>query len=249
MTDPLVQPRPDGQNPADYTDDVVSADLVRLVRDLGPGGRLPGERDLAIQLGVSRTALRDRLQLLDGLGVLRRTTGSGTYVQTLQPTGLALALNVAISVSQLSTEALHSVRIALERQAAAEAALAGDYVLMAYMRKAIHTIDVASDDADVDDADFHFHDALLRAAGNPALSFFADALSGVLKRALSQRRAEMRLHVGDHEVMVNVHQAIYEAVLSGDPAAAMAATDNHFETFEHFAGGGHYRTALPPRGR
>lgn len=235
-----------GQHAADYTDDRVSMALVSLMSDLQPGTRLPGERELALQLGVSRTALRDRLQLLEGLGVLRRTAGSGTYVQALQPTGLALALNVAISASHLSLDSLHTVRIALERQAAAEAAKIRDPVLTAYLQKAVQTISAAPDDAAVDDADFAFHDTMLRAAGNPALSFFADALSGVLKRALRSRRAEMRRHVGEHDVMVEVHQAIYEAVLSGDPAAAMAATDHHFLTYDQFSQEGRPKRMPPP---
>lgn len=245
MADPLRHPeasqRADERSAADYTDDPVSAVLVGLVRDLGPGVRLPGERELAVQLGVSRTALRDRLQLLEGLGVLRRRAGSGTYVQALQPTGLALALNVALSASHLTVDSLHTVRIALERQAAAEAARVGDPVLMAHMLKAVETISIAPDATAVDDADFHFHDTLLRAAGNPALSFFADALSGVLKQALRHRRADMRRHAGDHEVMVDLHKAIYEAVLSGDPTAAMAASDYHFIIFDEFCREGHVK--------
>jgi len=216
-----------------YATDGVAEELARLIRRLGSGARLMPERELAAYLGVSRTALRDRLQLMEGLGVLKRVVGSGTYIQELNPTGLALGLDLALTSSQLPLGALHSVRVALERQAAMEAVDQTDPVLIAHMRKALDTIAAAPDDQAVDDADFHFHVTLLRASGNPALAFFADALSGVLHEALAERRAEMRRLAGDHEIMIRLHNTIYEAVQSGDRAAAAAAVDEHFETFDH----------------
>lgn len=218
-----------------YRADPLSEKLALVIRSLGPGARLPGERELAAQLGISRSALRDRLQLMEGLGVLRRATGSGTYIQHLDSTGLALALDLALTACDLSLNALHSVRVALERQAAIEAARQLDPVLIAHMRKAVDTIDSSPDDAAVDGADFHFHDALLRASGNEALTFFADALSGVLHEALAERRAEMRHLSGDREVMVRLHRDIHDAVASGDPSRAAAAVDDHFATFDRIA--------------
>ncbi|MGI8626093.1 MAG: FadR/GntR family transcriptional regulator [Geodermatophilaceae bacterium] len=212
----------------------MSAGLSDVIR-LAPGDRLPGERDLAITLGVSRTALRDRLRLMEGLGVLRRTTGSGTFVQDLDPTGLALALDIALSSSRIPLSALHSVRTAIERQAAIEAAGQQDPVLIAHMRKAVDTIAASPDNPEVDAADFHFHDTLLRASGNQALAFFASALGGVLHKALHERRIEMRKIAGDREIMVRLHRDIYDAVASGDSAAAAAAVDEHFATFDRLA--------------
>ncbi|MGI8626087.1 MAG: FadR/GntR family transcriptional regulator [Geodermatophilaceae bacterium] len=215
-----------------YRSDPVSAGLSDVIRSLAPGDRLLGERDLAVTLGVSRTALRDRLRLMEGLGVLRRTTGSGTFVQDLDPTGLALALDIALSSSRIPLSALHTVRTAIERQAAIEAAGQQDPVLIAHMRKAVDTIAASTEDSEVDNADFHFHDTLLRASGNQALAFFASALGGVLHKSLHERRIEMRKIAGDREVMARVHRDIYDAVASGDSVAAAAAVEEHFATFD-----------------
>ena len=94
-----------------FVDDAISKDLADVLRQVGTGGRLPAERDLALQLKVSRTALRDRLGMLEGLGVLRRRPGSGTYVQKLHPRGLTVALSLGISSSDIPLESLESVRI------------------------------------------------------------------------------------------------------------------------------------------
>jgi GntR family transcriptional regulator, transcriptional repressor for pyruvate dehydrogenase complex len=147
---------------------------------------------------------------------------------------LAFALNVGLTVSDISLDSLHSVRVALERQAAREAAQLQDHVRVAEMRVALDRLRRANydDEAEVEAADFDLHDALLRASGNPALEFFADALSSVLRDALHYRRAGLRQLTNDRSVMTEVHTAIVDGVLSGDPHVAAAAVDGHFQAYE-----------------
>lgn len=212
-----------------HAEDPVSAAVSGLIRQLEPGDRLPGERELAAQLNVSRTALRDRLSQLEGLGVLERRTGSGTYVRELESANLTMALDLAVSVSRLSLDSLHSVRVALERQAACEAARRAEPVPTAYMQEAIRTMEGSARSSEIFKADFAFHRALFNAAGNPALSFFADALRGVLRDDLAKRRRRMQRLPDDQEVMVEVHTRVYDAIRSGDEIEAMRAIDHHFD--------------------
>jgi GntR family transcriptional repressor for pyruvate dehydrogenase complex len=219
--------------------DVVSARLARVVRELGVGARLPGERQLANQLGVSRTALRDRLQVLHALGVLRRASGSGTYVQALDSAAFARGLDFSISAVDLDLDELTSVRVALERQAGVEAARAAEPVLIAHMKSELNRMRSATTDGALGEADFRFHLALLSASHNNALRFFADALAGVLQEQLAHRRAEMRrllAATGDQRLMHDLHDAIYQAVLSGDAHAASHAVDAHFAAFDELVG-------------
>jgi DNA-binding FadR family transcriptional regulator len=215
-----------------FADDPTSSALAKLVRDLAPGDRLPPERDLAAQLRVSRSALRDRLGVLEGLGMLRRRTGSGTYVETLKPDSLAFALNLAISSSHLPISHLESVRVALERQAAREAAQRADPVLIAYMHRAVDAMAATDEMPEILAADQTFHQALLRAAGNPALTFFADALTDVLAQDLERRSELYDACVSElsKQVLVDRHRAIHEAITSRNPEAAMQAVDDHFNT-------------------
>lgn len=219
--------------------DRVSSLLAGVLHTLGPGARLPSERALAEQLGVSRTALRDRLQMLQSLGVIVRRQGAGTFVQQLDSSGLSFALDLALASSHLQVEDLHRVRIGLERQAAIGAARTRDPVLLGYLRKALDGMVAAVDSPSMDGADFNFHVALMRAAGSPALAFFADSLGGVLARALAERRAEMRdaMSHDDRAVMIETHTAVYEAVSAGDVVAAVRATDRHFRAYVDLVGG------------
>lgn len=214
-----------------FGDDPLSTALANLIRDVGVGGRLPSERQLAEELGVSRTALRDRLALLEGLGALSRRGGSGTYVAELRPEVLALAVSIGLATSQLPLSSMESVRIALERQAAREACVESNPVLIAYMKQALDTMESTDSYDEMMAADRAFHQALLRASGNPALIFFADVLSDVLSQSLadrSRRLSGQRLDPDIKHLLVTHHSPIHLAILDGDQEAAMAAVDEHF---------------------
>lgn len=224
---------PDEQESASrYGADPIVAKLAEVMRGVGPGGRLPSERQLALKLGVSRTALRDRLQQVEALGVLRRTVGAGTYVQEIDPTGLAVGLSVAVTSSQLTLRSLHSVRVALERQAAIEAAEIADPVLLGYMARAAQRIDEAEEGEDLVRADAEFHECLLRAANNTAINFFAVALGGPLRESVVMRQERLGVIIGWRDLMSTVHRDIHLAVASGDVVAAARSVDDHFAAFE-----------------
>ena len=69
----------------------IIQEIKRLVLDgvLGPGSRLPVEKDLAARLGVSRGSLREGVRALVHLGVLETRQGDGTYVTELDEIGRA----------------------------------------------------------------------------------------------------------------------------------------------------------------
>src|SRR5690242_1510335 len=106
--------------------DVVINGIKRLVLDgvLGPGGRLPIEKDLAAQLGVSRGSLREGVRALVHLGVLETRQGDGTYVTALDAGRLLSPLGFLAELPTPGNSAqLLSVRRVLEAESAALAAL------------------------------------------------------------------------------------------------------------------------------
>jgi DNA-binding FadR family transcriptional regulator len=86
---------------ADQGDPIVQK-LAQLIQGVGPDRRLPSERDMSLSIGVSRVALRDRLQGFEILGILERRQGSGTFVRQLDPNGLASLLDLMLYTSFVS---------------------------------------------------------------------------------------------------------------------------------------------------
>lgn len=212
--------------------DPITRSLIDLIVRTGLGGRLPNERSLAEELGVSRTLLRDRLTLLEALGVVGRRKGHGTFVQPLDARRLGDALDIGLRLTDHTTESLLSVRIALERQAAGEAAQRIDRLNVARMQLALDVIRAEPSSAEVEQADFDFHAALMRASGNSSIEFFADALSVPLRRSFAERRKVLERIPHHHELTVDVHEGILEGVQSQNPRLAMQSVDAHFERFD-----------------
>ena len=212
---------------ADFFDDPLTGALAQQVLAMKPGQRLPSEREQAQELGVSRTALRDRLGRLESMGVLERRTGAGTFVRGLRPESVSESLLLGLVASKMTVSSLRSVRFALERQAAYEASKRVDHVEVAQMAVAVDRMDSSEDTSELYEADLAFHNALFAASGSPALIFFADVLHGVLSRTLQHLAL-----ADDRERMRVLHRAILEAVAARDTEASMLAIDDHFVWLE-----------------
>jgi GntR family transcriptional repressor for pyruvate dehydrogenase complex len=78
----MIQPMPQNKVQVPRISDAVASSLERRILEgsLKPGDRLPPERELAIELGVSRPSLREAIQKLASKGMVQSRQGGGTYV-------------------------------------------------------------------------------------------------------------------------------------------------------------------------
>src|SRR3954470_22738952 len=107
------------------SDDAVGA-IKSMILDgrLRAGDRLPIERELAAELGVSRGTLREAVRSLTMIGVLDTRQGDGTYVTSLEPHLLLGSLAITIDLHQDSSELfLLETSRALESHATSRAAV------------------------------------------------------------------------------------------------------------------------------
>lgn len=159
MTD-LYQPRPR------RFDEVASAILARIRSgELKPGDRLPPERQLVDDFGVSRTAVREALRSLAAQGLIDSHVGRGTFVR--QPTLRHLASEISLFLGRRRTSApdVRSARLLVEAEVAARAASQrtdADVQALGAAQQAGH--------------DENFYAALATAAGTPLLGSLLAAL-------------------------------------------------------------------------
>jgi GntR family transcriptional repressor for pyruvate dehydrogenase complex len=105
------------------TDQVVSHIKNLIERgNLRPGDRLPAERDLAAQIGVSRPTVRVGLHALAAMGVVRSRHGSGTYIPDGPPTLGSEPLSLLAALHGFTREEMYEARRLLEVGAAGLAA-------------------------------------------------------------------------------------------------------------------------------
>ena len=100
------------------TDEVVDG-IRTMILDgrLNAGSRLPIEKDLAVELGVSRGSLREGVRALSVLGVLETRQGDGTYVTSLDPAVLLGSVGFVVDLNGPgSAKSFHAVRRLLETE-------------------------------------------------------------------------------------------------------------------------------------
>jgi GntR family transcriptional repressor for pyruvate dehydrogenase complex len=215
----------------------VTGDAIERIRDRvasgewGPGTRLPREADLAKQLGLSRNSLREAVRALSLARVLEVRQGDGTYVASLEPGEL---LEPTLSATGLirgrTVLELFEVRRMLEPEAAAMTAQRADADVLGALRRELDRMIAAGDRADdLVEADAAFHDVIARAPGNGVLRALLRSLSTNTVRARLWHGLADR---GALDLARAEHTRIYDAIATGDPDVARAATLLHIVTNE-----------------
>lgn len=204
----------------------VVAKVRTLIEDrqIRPGSKLPPERVLAAELGVSRPALREAIKVLGGLGVLESRHGSGTFVKLAQPTAElppALADGAGAGLRVLD---LLEVRKILEPRAAWLAATRASERQMLEIETARQRLELRDQDWKlVAKLDYELHMAIFRGTQNPALVLIYEFL---MSRILGNRAERVRF-APDVARMRDSHKAIVEAILKRQADAAAQAMIDH----------------------
>lgn len=221
------------------TEQVWSAtvDHLRAMIDSGrlpAGSRLPAERVLCEQLGISRGSLRQALRVLDSIGYVQIKAGSGTYVREQENLG-ERPLRSWFSEHEQLVEKLFDLRTTVEPTLAERLALHHTPRVVARLESNVAEMEQAAADDDmlrVIAADAEFHRVIAGNAGNDDV---ADLLRSVLSLVGEERRAALRLP-GQIRKAVEEHRAILEAIRASDAAAARERTRKHLmdaKTYVH----------------
>jgi GntR family transcriptional repressor for pyruvate dehydrogenase complex len=196
----------------------VVNELLGAIRDgqFKPGQRLPSERQLAEDFGVSRASVREGLRILELMETIEVRQGRGAVVlaATQQPSGQPLRR--WLDSHQGEVIELLEVREALESAAAALAAT----------REAseIHPVLEASDELDaIVNADVEFHKRVADRSGNHVLAGLVDELNGVLEAS----RYAMFAIPGRRERSHRDHLSIARAIHRRRPVQAAAPMRRH----------------------
>jgi len=194
--------------------------------EFAAGKRLPAERDLAKQLGVSRPSVREALIALEVEGWVEVRTGSGVYV--LDRSNRAKTPQLA--PTEWGPLELIRARRVVEGEIASMAAVQAKRKDIDAMRKAI---DIMKDDAHRGvlplEGDRAFHTAIVEACGNVVLietvQSFWDSRRGPLFTRLGGYFETMK----SWQSAIDEHEAIFEAISAHDGPAARTAMHAHMD--------------------
>ena len=211
---------------------------------LKPGDQLPAERELAQQLGVSRTAVREAVKALREKGLVEAYSGRGTFVTdgTTQAARQSFDLMVKIG-QQEGAPHLAELRLILEPGIAALAAVRVKEDDLTAMREAVAVMDRAQDDPETYiESDLDFHLALAETVANPLILSLIDSIVGLLRE---QRIKIFNVEGGPQRGQVH-HKRILEAMERRDAEMARTAMRAHLEQVREDSKASPGSKPLPP---
>lgn len=208
--------------------ELIADKLMALIATgvLAPGDELPGERELASALDVSRETVRGAVQLLAARGILEVSQGSRTRVRSVDLTRFPVTIAAPSAIDRYDLEAVHAARLHIELKIVGDAAermdeetLARLQVSLAAQRKA------ASDPVRFLICDREFHVAIYRACGNRLL---ADFVTDLYTYMMEHRRRGMARPGAIAESYAD-HASILEGLKIRDRDGVVAGFERHLE--------------------
>ncbi|RPE03864.1 transcriptional regulator LldR [Candidatus Pantoea deserta] len=228
----------------DSTPDLAEHLVVRLRRyiqqhRLEPGMKLPAERQLAAELGVSRSSLREALQQLVSSGMLISRRGGGTWLR--QPLAPWSEQRIVAPVRELLQddpdyrydilEARHAIEASTAWYAAQRATDADKERLRLAFDATLKLTE--RDDPDLAaQADVRFHLAIAEASHNVVLLQTMRGFFELLQSSVLQSRQRMYSQPLIFARLTGQHQHLLEAILAGDADEARRAAMEHL-SFVH----------------
>lgn len=219
--------------------------LEHLERDLldgriGPGDRLASERELAADLGVGRSSVREALRVLEVMGLIRTATGSGpqsgAIVIATPNGGMSTLLRLQVAAQGFALDDVVQTRLLLEDAVVAALATHEERDLSAALR-VLDAMDAEGlTSAEFLALDAQLHLALAESSGNTVVA----AMMAGLRTAIESYVQEGAASIADWDAMADVlraeHRAIVTAIAAGDPDAARTLVRAHITGYYTAAG-------------
>jgi GntR family transcriptional repressor for pyruvate dehydrogenase complex len=222
----ILRPDPNADRPSERRLYQLVADRLRTLiqsGDFGVGDRLPAERDLALQLGVSRPSLREALIALEIEGAVEVRMGSGIYVlsvteQRSPPIG---------SIGESPVE-LMQARAVVEGAVTLLAASRMTSEVLASLRKSVDAMRrMIAEGTKPLDHDREFHLTIAKQAGNGVLHRLVRDLFDERHSPLSAKFCHRFEAANGWDLALAEHEAILSALEADDPLLAQAMMHAH----------------------
>ncbi|MEL6217088.1 MAG: FCD domain-containing protein [Pseudomonadota bacterium] len=227
----------------DRVADAVVDQIEQLIVSgvLRPGQKLPPERELSDALGVSRPKLREAFQTLVGRGLVDIRRSEGAFIKPLT--------NEALSGAMIDLFARHRsafldfLEYRREQESfaahlAAQRATETDHDILRALLQEMETAHNENDLRAEAEIDLRFHMAIIDASHNAMMVHVMRSIYALMSRGVFYNREFLFGRAGTRRELLEHHQAIADAVISGDTSAAAAASEAHIDYIERA-----YRTA------
>lgn len=210
-------------------------ELLILRGVLRPGERLPGERDLAERLNVSRPSLREALAELEAAGLIEIRPNAGARVAQLFGSVFTSPLQVLFGSHEEAVFDFIVFRREIEAMAAARAATEGGDADLALIDAAFTRMEAAhggKSPAQDSALDVEFHMSVVEAANNIVMLHVMRSMHEVLQAGVLYNRRSLFIQHTTRDAVLDQHRAINDAIQARNGPAAHAAMSVHLDAVE-----------------
>ncbi|MGY3793502.1 FadR/GntR family transcriptional regulator [uncultured Aquimarina sp.] len=211
------------------SEEIIISKIRELIvsKQLEPGDKLPAERVLAEQLGVSRNQLRQAIQRLEFYGLVKKYPQSGTRVSNIGVTALNGMMTDILQLQEPDFKSLVETRLILETHAVRLAATrrSDEHLKQilaaheAYSEKAVNGLSAVEED-------LMFHLKLSEASGNSVIN---SLMLVITPEIITHFVANKVCNKDENYLLIREHQAIIDAIVDRDPDRAVAKLEEHFK--------------------
>jgi GntR family transcriptional regulator, transcriptional repressor for pyruvate dehydrogenase complex len=200
-----------------------------LDHTLKAGDQLPTERDLAAQLGVGRSAVREAMRVLQTQGLITSSTGPGrgTRIAPSQGNALGRIFRLHLTLTDNRMSDLTETRVALERVSAALAATNASDDAMSELH---HTLAQMADTSGIDafnSLDTEFHVQIARAGQNQLIGDLTVAIREAAREPIRSAALTLPDWPSFRTKLHDDHRQILAAIASQSPERAAELMETH----------------------
>lgn len=206
--------------------DSIKADII--TGKLSSGDKLPPERDLAKQFGVSRTSIREALRTLEILGVIESIQGSGNFITGNYTKSLTESMSMMFLLQQFSSLQISELREALETKAALLAVenITDDQIKR--LEEIVKEMSVTADENKNVALDKELHYTIAAASKNSIIMQILNILEELINIYIKDRRKEILSNKNNVSRLQNIHERMVSALKARDSKATYEAIMQHF---------------------
>lgn len=202
---------------------------------LNVGDRLPTERELSLELDISRNSTREAMRMLENMGIIVSRHGSGNYISGNMEKTISDMIHMMLALKQVSRHDICDFRRSMEKTVC--------HAIIDRLENSdisIPELDIAAGlvitmDCNDSEMDRRFHYLLVKASGNAFIDILMSALIDVYREWIDD--ALEAINGDDKLLLKKAHEDIINALHSRDKSACDRAIDMHYDINEQSSTG------------
>lgn len=197
---------------------------------LKKGDKLPAERDLSEQLGVSRASIREALRALEIIGLLESKQGEGNFIRDNIGNSFFEPLSVMFLLNKGKKEEILELRKMIEVETAASAATKITNNDIEELKDLMKRLENATNEKDSARIDKELHYKIAQIADNSLAMNLLNAISSLMELFIENAREIIMERSETRNLLIDQHQTICDALIEKNAIKAAEAMREHLNT-------------------